>query len=379
MTLRALGRLCQCKHIDAGLKSQARFGRQAGGDAVRCRRQHRELAQQRSSSVDRHPDHLRVPIFSRNAMSREAPRQVWLPGSGVWAALPSPGTGKETHPAAPSSSSGHRREQRREEQQRGRLKRSRERPEGRREDNEHNQQSHDCAAEAAGPPPAGSPPAAAAAAAAEARHTTALTGYALQQDKDNSDIEEVDAPPTCPIVSCLPAVAATGVWAVLARHWLLLHLLAPASSTCHLVAVRLRYVVQCLVDIIELSEKAVVTPCMVSMRIQQQQQQQQQQQRARMCVLAAQKPVLAAREAANKGHQHCLSISGRLSLHAWPFACSTSFVTPASGAGCPITSASAHSARPASAQVGYCCCCCHGLQLAEAGVPALLPVSCCCG
>lgn len=242
-------------------------------------------------------------------MSREAPRQVWLPGSGVWAALPSPGTSKDTHPEAPSSSSGCRREQRREEQQRGRRKRSRERPEGRQDDTKRNRKSPGRAAEAAGPSPAGSPPAAAAAAAAEARHTTALTGYALQQDKDDSDIEEVDAPPTCPIVSCPTAVAATGVWAVLARHWLLqdLHLLAPASSRGHLPTVRLRYAVQCLVDIVELSEKAVVTPCMVSTP-------SCSCVAARAAVLAAQKAVLAAHEAAIKGQHLRSTVSACLAL-----------------------------------------------------------------
>ena len=167
-----------------------------------------------------HPGHNQSSgsFRGRNAMSREAPRQVWLPGSGVWAALGpavQPG-GKDARSEAPNSSSGRRRGPQQGEPARGGRKRSREPSPSHLNASGSRQDSQEHERDAPAAPAAGSPPAAAAA----ARHTVALTGYALQQDKEDSDVEEVEASPTCPIVSCRPLLhrhLRHGVWLLLSN------------------------------------------------------------------------------------------------------------------------------------------------------------------
>lgn len=146
-----------------------------------------------------HPGYNRLSVSfrRRNAMSREAPRQVWLPGSGVWAALGpavQPGS-KNARSEAPGSSSGRRRGPQLGEPERGGGKRSREPSPSHLNASGRRQESQEPERDASAAPPARS-------AAAAERHTAALTGYALQQDVEDSDVEEVEAPPTCPIVSC---------------------------------------------------------------------------------------------------------------------------------------------------------------------------------
>lgn len=95
---------------------------------------------------------------------------------------------------------------------------------------------------------------------------------------------------------------------------------------------------QCLVDIIELSDKAVVTPCMVSSGA-----------------------ALTDTAAFARFSGGCGSFSTTVcaTLQAGPpnYPCSTSFATTASGGGCPTTSASAHCARPEWSQVGWLLLC----------------------
>lgn len=124
-------------------------------------------------------------------------RQVWLPGSGVWAALPAGSAGGSKDERSAHSGSGDKQPGRpqRGERQRGRRKRSPEPLGGSQDGGEGRHDADERVLDEAAAAAAGSPPAAAA------RSPAALTGYALQQDKEDSDVEEVEAAPTCPIVS----------------------------------------------------------------------------------------------------------------------------------------------------------------------------------
>ncbi|KAL4437117.1 hypothetical protein ABPG75_004256 [Micractinium tetrahymenae] len=101
-------------------------------------------------------------------------QHVWLPGSGVWAALPAS--------AEPTGASGSK------ERRRGSKKRSRELTEQPADDALRQEPAAGVApgvaAEAAKPPETARP------------H---YTGFELQQDKDASDVEDAEEHPTCPI------------------------------------------------------------------------------------------------------------------------------------------------------------------------------------
>ena len=262
-------------------------------------------------------------------------KHVWLPGSGVWAAVP---TGQPAAaPRSPAESrardSSHKRRevQQGEERQRGRQKREREpaaQHPSRRERSRDALKGGANPAGAGGAAAAGSPPAAAVAAA----HPASVTGYALQQDKEDSDIEEVEAPPTCPIVSARrdgrglqPAGCFSGAGGAPDCGSTL-----AASGENGTPALPFPRLLQCLVDIVELSDKAVVTPCMVGAAGLQ----------ARCLPWGA--GAALNRGARSRGIHMCILHALLLRLN-----CSTTSATTASGAGCPTTSASARSARRA--------------------------------
>lgn len=161
-------------------------------------------------------------------MDNRRHQQIWLPSSGVWAAVPA-----SAEPTGAGSSKQRRKK--RSSLQDG-LERQQEQP------------------------TAAATEAAAAAAAAPDTKRPHYTGFELQQDKCASDVEEAEEHPTCPIWCALALGRPWGTPLFRQRRY-------PAGrhGACCVaspVCFAHGFPAHSLVDIVELSEKAVVTTCM---------------------------------------------------------------------------------------------------------------------
>ncbi len=127
--------------------------------------------------------------------------QVWLPEAGVWAAVPANHQAAHIQHhsgSAPSSSDQRKRETGRSSRKRA-LDSTLE-AQQRAKSHRAEQPGLEQVSAAGGSSSAAAAGTSAAAAAATAHPT--YTGFGLQHDKNDSEVEEYEAPPTCPICEC---------------------------------------------------------------------------------------------------------------------------------------------------------------------------------
>ena len=221
-------------------------------------------------------------------MSRDGParKQVWLPSSGVWAVLPEQPAETDEHPGVSrqsrrqSSTSG----QQKRGDRRGRKSAPPSRAAG---DGGSGGQPEQIGAPQEAQPAAGTAGAAAPPAAPgggspgpscqAAPLGSGYTGFELQHsDLEASDVEEVEPAPTCPICECSSSATVFSAAAAAAASSPLLARLLPTPANADPLKLQRRArtptlppaqsppEIPCagLADIIELSDKAVVTACM---------------------------------------------------------------------------------------------------------------------